>query len=297
MTARIPKAKIGLIGGSGTWAARIPEDLGRRDVWVVRYYPEGFETPFGQTTAFKLLEIAGHPALRTPFHGWHLDNHTYPLLPWIWSKQVAWVFQQAGVEWALVEGSVGGIQNPNRPGEPLPPWSVVITSNFVMRWCPPIHTPFRGEGETVFRRMGEPFCAALRQVLLEEAEKESRFTVYDHGVYACTPPGRFETDAEIEDLLRSGCHIVGQTLGHEAPLMRQLGIHFASLNIVVNHAEGRGNWSETVGGMEKFYQKCAPPVANVIFSTARRVIEEGLGPCHCHDFATPRLGKFPVPNA
>lgn len=292
----IPRAGIGLIGGSGTWGARIPEDLNCPDVAVLSYYREGFPTPFGQTVAFKLLEIDGELALRTPFHGWHYGDPRVPLEPWLWSKQAAYVFQQAGVRWALVDSSVGGIQNPDCSGNPLPPWSVVVTSDFVMPWYPPAHPPFHAGG-SAFRRMGEPFCAALRKVLWEEAQTEPRFTVYSQGVYACTPPGRFETMTEVQNLLESGCHVVGQSLAHEAPLMRQLGIHFGSLNIVVNHAEGRANWSEDVGGMDTFYQECAPLMGRVTLNTAKRVIAEGLGECNCADYYSSRLGTFPVPDA
>ena len=35
--AALPKAKIGSIGGSGTWGARFPEDVQRSEVKVLEY--------------------------------------------------------------------------------------------------------------------------------------------------------------------------------------------------------------------------------------------------------------------
>jgi purine nucleoside phosphorylase len=210
---------------------------------------------------------------------------------------VAWVFQEVGVEWALVDGSVGGIQAPDGSGDPLPPWSVVITDDFIQYWLPP--TPARiaikGSGGL---RMREPFCAGLRRYLAEAARAEPRFSVFDGGVYVCTPTGRFETTAEIRMMAGWGAHIVGQTLGHEAPLMRQLGIHLGSLNIVSNYAEGNDAWiGEDPGAMEEFYRTCPLPVGNALVEAMLRTIAEGMGECHCADFQLSGLGVFPVDGA
>jgi hypothetical protein len=123
--------------------------------------------------------------------------------------------------------------------------------------------------------------------------------VYGHGVYVCAPVGRFETSAEIEAFARLGAHVVGMTLGHEAPLMRLLGIHFASLNVVSNHAEGRADgWvGRDAGGMGDFYYECAPIVGNVMVDALKGVIKEGPGACNCDGYYLDRLNAFPVSGA
>jgi 5'-methylthioadenosine phosphorylase len=295
----VPKAEYGLIGGSGTWGMRFPEDLDREDVELIEVFEQGFDTPYGRSIALKLLRIAGKPVLRVAMHGVHYDEqHRTPGAPWVAAKQVAAVFQAAGVRWALVEGSVGGIQNPDRPGEPLPPWSVTVTDDYMMLWRPPDNHPFAASRKRVARHR-EPFCAALRRALRQAAAREPRFTLYDHGVYVCAPVGRFETSAEIESFARLGAHVVGMTLGHEAPLMRQLGIHFASLNIVSNHAEGRvDGWvGNDAGGMGDFYFECAPVVGHVMVDALKQVIQHGPGACNCADYYLDRLNAFPVPGA
>jgi 5'-methylthioadenosine phosphorylase len=255
----VPRVEIGSIGGSGTWGARFPEDLGRPEVRVVDYLGP-ISTPYGLSSPLKLLEVGGKQVLRVAMHGWHRDEEGGWVPAWTCALQVGWLFQEAGVEWALVDGSVGGIQQPDGSGAPLPPWSVVITDDFIQYWLPP--TPgwlaVRGSGGL---RMREPFCAGLRRHLLAAASRQEQFTVYDRGVYVCTPTGRFETVAEIRMMAGWGAHVVGQTLGPEAPLMRQLGIHFGSLNIVSNYAEGNQSWiGEDAVGKSGLSTASCPPI-------------------------------------
>jgi 5'-methylthioadenosine phosphorylase len=245
----------------------------------------------------KLLEIGGQQALRVAMHGWHRDDGGGWLPTWTCALQVGWVFQEAGVEWALVDGSVGGIQQPDGSGAPLPPWSVVITDDLIQYWLPPLPEQLGVNGSGGLR-MREPFCAGLRRHLGTAASKQKEFTVYDRGVYVCTPTGRFETAAEIRMMAGWGAHIVGQTLGHEAPLMRQLGIHLGSLNIVSNFAEGNEGWiGEEPGAMEHFYRSCPQPVGNALIDAMLSIIDSGIGHCQCADFRLVGLGSFPVEGA
>ena len=292
----VPNVRIGSIGGSGTWGARFPEDLQCTDVRVLEYL-EPVETPYGQSASFKLLEVGGERVLRTAMHGWHRDEAGSWIPTWTCALQVAWVFQEAGVEWALVDGSVGGIQSPDVPGAPLPPWSVVITDDFIQHWVPPTlgRIAVKGSGGL---RMREPFCAGLRKRLVDAARRQAQFAVFDHGIYVCTPTGRFETTAEIRMMAGWGAHIVGQTLGHEAPLMRHLGIHFGSLNIVSNYAEGNDTWIGTdAGAMEQFYRVCPRHVGNALVDAMLSTISTGIGECHCAEFRLSGLGMFPVDGA
>jgi 5'-methylthioadenosine phosphorylase len=292
----VPSATIGSIGGSGTWGARFPEDV-LPDVRVLEYVGP-IATPFGMSSSFKLLEVAGERVLRCAMHGWHRDSETGTLVPtWTCSLQVAWVFQQAGVRWALVDGSVGGIQSPLEPGAPLPPWSVVITDDFIQYWLPPTVGSLPDPRQP-FPRLREPFCAGLRQQLVEAAARQERFRVFEGGTYVCTPTGRFETPAEIRMMAGWGGHVVGQTLGHEAPLMRQAGIHLGSLNIVSNYAEGNAEWiGAQPEAMAQFYNECPAPVAATLLDAMTSAIENGIGECRCDMYRLPGMSAFPVDGA
>lgn len=290
----IPSVSIGSIGGSGTWGARFPEDVS--DIRVLEYV-EPIQTPFGVSCGFKLLEVSGERVLRCAMHGWHRDEHGAGVPTWTCSLQVAWVFQQAGVKWALVDGSVGGIQSPNPGGGPLGPWSVVITDDYIQYWLPPQSGMLR-DPKQPYPRLREPFCAGLRRHLFAAASRQERFQVYERGTYVCTPTGRFETPAEIRMMAGWGGHTVGQTLGHEAPVMRQIGVHLGSLNIVSNFAEGNDEWiGEDPGAMAEFYRTCPYPVAAALVDTMKSVIANGIGACACDGHRLTGMGAFPVDGA
>ena len=167
-------------------------------------YP-GFDTPYGTSAPFKLLRIGGKAVLRVAMHGIAYGDPSDPATaPWIAAKQVAWVCQAAGVERALVEGSVGGIQDPDQPGAPLGPWSVVITDDYMLFFRPPDDQPFVSDRKQI-SRLRDPFCSDLRKALLNAARNEPKFvSVHDHGVYLCSSFGRFETTAEIKAFAAAG---------------------------------------------------------------------------------------------
>ena len=60
------------------------------------------------------------------------------------------------------------------------------------------------------------------------------------GTYGATQGPRLETAAEISRLERDGAHLVGMTGMPEAALAREIGLCYAAIAIVVNHAAGRG---------------------------------------------------------
>ena len=296
MNQSIPAADYALIGGSGTWGARFPEDIQLDDVTLVEIYKDGFDTPYGRSAPFKLLNIAGKPVWRVAMHGMWRDNGERPYPPWIAAKQTSWVMEQAGVKWVLVEGSVGGIQSPAQAGAPLPPWSVVISTDFMILWRPHDDDPYM-PSRPGSARLNEPFCPILRSSLAKAARAESKFTVYDQGIYITTPWLRFETVSEIRVMAQMGAHVVGHTLGHEVPLWRRLGIRVASLNIVSNHAEGFNGWvGEAADSMSDFYTTCPHHVGPVMVNALKEIIESGAEPPEDPHRLT-NLGQFPVPGA
>jgi 5'-methylthioadenosine phosphorylase len=298
MPTSIPAANYSLIGGSGTWGARFPEDLELADVELIELF-DGFETPYGTSAPFKLLHILGQPVLRTAMHGIPYSPDGAPRAPiWVAAKQVAWVLQQAGVSYALVEGSVGGIQSPGTPGQPLPPWSVVITDDHMMFFRPHDDLPFHADRKEA-ARFKDPFCGALRSALYDAAVKEPKFaSVHNEGVYVTGITGRFETAAEIKAFGALGAHVVGLTLSHEAIVLRRLGVHLGSLNIVSNYAEGMDEWiGENDDAMTDFYFECPKYVGPVMVEALRTIIQNGPGPCNCDSYRLRGLNQFPVPGA
>lgn len=293
--AKIPKVRYGIIGGSGTWGARFPEDFKSGDTKLIDVIPS-FETPYGKSAPFKLLVIAGEKILRVATHGWAKDPKGRSIPIWVSAAQVAWIFAEAGVKYALTDGSVGGIKNPQHPEKKLGPWSIVISDDFIMHWAPPIHSLYSPNKPKV--RMREPFCKFLRDALFASASAEKDFTAYNRGIYICAPSYRFQTQAEIQMMSEWGANIVGETLGIEAPIMRDHGIHFASISIVSNVAEGYETWTgDSKYSMAEFYRKCAQPMGRTIMRTMKTVIEKQSGACDCDMYRLPGLEEFPVKGA
>ncbi len=296
----IPSAAYALIGGSGTWGARFPEDLEMPNVELTDYF-EAFDTPFGGTAPFKLLRIGDQNVLRTAMHGmWDHGGGqgSRPRTPWLAAKQVGWVLEQAGVQWAMVEASVGGIQRPDKPGEPLPPWSITINTDYMMFFRPEDDQPFFG-GRKRSARFKDPFCPIMSEHLYQAAKKEPKFVgVYRDAIYVCTAWGRFETAKEIQVYAEMGAHVVGHTLAHELPVFRKAGVRLASVGIISNHAEGRDEWvGDNPDAMADFYFSCPHYLGPVMANAMEALIESGETPPEDPDIYLYGLGQFPVEGA
>jgi 5'-methylthioadenosine phosphorylase len=295
----IPQVSYALIGGSGTWGAHFPEDLNLPNVEVEAYLPR-FVTPYGESAPFKLLRIHGEPVLRVAMHGCYPDppSREDMIPPAISSKQVAWVLSQAGVKYALVEASVGGIQD--HEGKQLPVNSAVILDDFIP-YCEMDNNLEATDGTAEYYRLGRPFCRELSEALYRSALNSGKFAqVIKGGCYALTKIGRFETPAEINRLRRDRNNVVGQTIAHEASQLKKRGIHFGALTVTSNIAESgvADNWiGDNHRAMTEFYQQCPYYVAPVVVQALVSVIQSGLPKCDCDQFALSGLSQFPVQGA
>jgi 5'-methylthioadenosine phosphorylase len=86
----------------------------------------------------------------------------------------------------------------------------------------------------------EPYDHELR-CRVREAGEALGIAMKDGGVYAATQGPRLETAAEINRLERDGCDLVGMTGMPEAILAREMGVPYAAISVVANHAAGRGS--------------------------------------------------------
>src|SRR4029078_5838345 len=111
------------------------------------------------------------------------------------------------------------------------------------------------EGGVVHIDFTRPYTPALRVHCLAAAEGAG-VPVVDGGVYGAVSGPRLETAAEIDRMDRDGATLVGMTGMPEAALARELGVPYAAIAVVVNHAAGRGDSSERVSmeGINKVLQ-------------------------------------------
>ena len=193
-------------------------------------------TPFGAPSgALSFGRLAGHEVLFLPRHG--ADHSIPPHL--INYRANLWALREAGVAGVFAVTSVGGIRDDFGPGKLVVPDQIIDYTHSRE------HTFFDGPDAIIGTAVSHidftwPYAAALRQRILDAAARAGE-AVHDGGVYGATQGPRLESAAEIHRLARDRCDLVGMTGMPEAALARELGLDYACLSVVVNHAAGRGD--------------------------------------------------------
>lgn len=248
---------LAIIGGSGlTTLSNI--DVSRRE--VVR-------TPYGEPSgALVFGQIAGQPAIFLPRHGY---AHTIP--PHMVNYRAnLWALHNRGASGIISVASVGGIRGDLHPGDIVLPHQIIDytwgrTSTF-----------FDGNGSPVTHvDFTEPYDASLR-CRIQDAAGALGIDIKIGAVYAATQGPRLETAAEVNRLERDGADVVGMTGMPEAVLARELALPYAAINVVANHAAGRG---ASVAGI---HFESLEPVLQEAMGRVRAIIEKLVGsPDNC----------------
>jgi 5'-methylthioadenosine phosphorylase len=194
-------------------------------------------TPYGEPSgALTFGRLAGVDVVFLARHGY---GHT--LAPHeINYRANIWALKELGVEAVISVATVGGIRADLGPGVLVVPHQIIDYTHsrkatfFEGSESPVIHADF-----TI------PYTPALRVALLSAAAACGE-PLIDGGVYACTQGPRLETAAEIERIARDGGDMVGMTGMPEAVLAREMGLAYATIGVVVNHAAGRGTSLEAI---------------------------------------------------
>lgn len=224
----IPRADFGLIGGSSTLSLEMPEDLGL-DFVQTRARDLVFATPYGDSPEFKHVLVMGtdgveRSILACKMHGWRSGVTRADA-----SRQIFYVFRQAGVKRILAEGGVGAVNHLLRPRDVIIPDDYM---DFSMR-------KDVGITDRYLLVMRDSLCQEMRKELravLEDKWKSGR--VFDRGVYVNTDGRHFESPAEVNYYKLAGGDVVGQSICPEVYLAREIGACYAGLYMVVNYAEG-----------------------------------------------------------
>nr|MBL8411728.1 S-methyl-5'-thioinosine phosphorylase [Dechloromonas sp.] len=238
---------LAIIGGSGlTTLSNL--DVSHRE--VVR-------TPYGEPSgAIVFGEIAGQPAMFLPRHGY---GHTIP--PHLVNYRAnLWALHHHKASGIISVASVGGIRSDLQPGE------IVLPSQIIDYTWGRKSTYFDGNGAPVTHvDFTEPYDADLRRRIREAAATLS-VEVKEGGVYAATQGPRLETAAEIDRFERDGADLVGMTGMPEAVLARELGLPYAAISVIANHAAGRGSSANGIRfeSLEHVLQEAMGKVKSII---------------------------------
>jgi 5'-methylthioadenosine phosphorylase len=212
---------LAIIGGTGL--TRLPT--------LAVTHREVIRTPYGEPSAALVFgEIAGHRAVFLARHG---HGHTIPPHRVNYRANL-WALKAQGVSAVLAVASVGGIRD-CMPGDLVLPHQLIdYTSGRAQTFFD------GGDQQVVHADFTHPYSAALRTVFLTGATR-GKIVLKDGGVYGAVSGPRLETAAEIDRMDRDGATLVGMTGMPEAGLARELGVDYASVCVVVNHAAGRGD--------------------------------------------------------
>lgn len=222
MAMKIPMADFAIIGGSGTYSINFPESLKHEKVHLINS-GIGFKTPYGDSPPVNYFDLGEKKVVSVKMHGWRPG-----ITRGAASRQLFWVFREAGVKRIIADGGVGSVNHL------LKPWDLVIPSDYMdfsMRKDVGLDSPY-------LLVMRQAVCPEIRSVLLDASEKMYDHRVFDRGVYAVTDGRHFESRSEVVMLGRLGADIVGQSMCPEVYLAREIGACYARVDIVVNYGEG-----------------------------------------------------------
>ena len=251
---------LAIIGGSGL--TRLPT-LAVTHRQVIR-------TPYGEPSAALVFgEIAGHRAVFLARHG---HGHTIPPHRVNYRANL-WSLKAQGVSAVLAVASVGGIRD-------CVPGDLVLPHQLIDYTSGRAQTFFDGgDQQVVHVDFTHPYSDALRAIFLAGAARGS-IALKDGGVYGAVSGPRLETAAEIDRMERDGATLVGMTGMPEAGLARELGVDYASVCVVVNHAAGRGDSAAHVSmeGIAKVLEEAMDRVRALIEQVVPLVPSEPRAP-------------------
>ena len=253
MNNKIPQAAYAVVGGSGTLSSNFPANLPDADVTILADDLH-FDTPYGQSPAFRLFSVGEKKVLTCRMHGWRSGVTRADA-----SRQVFWTFREAGVKRIISEGGVGAVN------KLLDLRDFIIPDDYLDL---SVRKDVMLDGRYLLI-MRDALCPEMRQALIESTKKRFDGRVFIRGTYAVTDGRHFESPAEVA-MMNGQADIVGQSIAPEVYLAREIGACYAGLYFTVNYGEGiKAKWSHQ--DMADIFYDDAPMIGAIILETIRNV--------------------------
>lgn len=217
---------LGLIGGTGLGEALFGSAQGRdHDV----------DTPFGRPSGpVRVVEWHGLEVAILARHGaGHIYNPSQ--VPY---RANVYALKSLGCTHLIASGAVGSLREDIRPQD------LVVVDQIIDKTYRRVPT-FFDEGLTVHVEFANPFCPALRKLLLAGTEQAGA-TVHPRGTYVCMEGPAFSTIAESNLHRAWGADLVGMTAMPEAKLAREAEMSYALVALATDfdcwrrHEAGKG---------------------------------------------------------
>ena len=185
------------------------------------------------------------------------------------SRQVFWVFREAGVKRILSEGGVGTVNKLLDLRDFIVPDDYLDMS---------VRKDVMLDGRYLLI-MREALCPEMRKTLIEAVSKRFDGRVFIRGTYAVTDGRHFESPAEVA-MLNGHADIVGQSMCPEVYLAREIGACYAGLYFTVNYGEGIKVWSHE--DMAKIFYDDAVMKGEILLETISNTSAKDKH-CHCQE--------------
>ena len=210
----MPKAEIGIIGGSGLYT--MPGLEKAREVRL--------STPFGRPSdAYVVGRLEGRNVAFLARHG-----RGHVVMPSeINYRANIYGFKKLGVERIISVSAVGSLR------EDMRPLDVVLPSQFFDRTKDRPST-FFGGGLVAHISFGDPVCAGIVDVLAHTC-KSLGLSYHPGGTYVCMEGPAFSTKAESSTYRAWGMDVIGMTNLQEAKLAREAEICYATMAMVTDY--------------------------------------------------------------
>lgn len=268
----IPKARFGIVGGSGTLSSNFPVNIVDENVKIIEDNMH-FETPYGMSPAFRLFSIDGEMVLTVKMHGWRSGVTRADA-----SRQVFWVFREAGVQQIISEGGVGTVNKLLDVRDFLIPDDYLDMS---------MRKDVMLDGRYLLV-MRDALCPDIREALITATKENFDGRIFTRGTYAVTDGRHFESPAEIA-MLNGHADIVGQSLCPEVYLAREIGACYAGIYYTVNYGEGIKKWSHET--MSDIFYDDAAIIGKIIIKTMRILLKKKDFSCECRNLRKETLLK------
>ena len=250
---KIPAASYAVVGGSGTLSSNFPANVTDKDVEILDDNLR-FNTPYGESPAMRLFRVGEKRVLTVKMHGWRSGVTRADA-----SRQVFWVFREAGVKRIISEGGVGTVN------KLLDLRDFIIPDDYLDL---SVRKDVMLDGRYLLV-MRDALCPEMRQALIAATKKRFDGRVFIRGTYAVTDGRHFESPAEVA-MMNGHADIVGQSICPEVYLAREIGACYAGLYFTVNYGEGiKEKWSHQ--DMADIFYDDAPMIGEIILETIRNV--------------------------
>lgn len=218
---------IGIIGGTGL--TQFDDlDIVRRQIVRTPYGDASQPLIFGKLAGVEVVFLARHGG------GHKIPPHA------INYRANIWALHSIGVKTLVAVATVGGIDRTLMPGDIVLPHQIIdYTHGRENSYHDGIEKPVMHIDFT------NPYTEQLRDVC-KKAANNIQQELHHGGVYACVQGPRLETAAEINRFDQDGASVIGMTGMPEAALARELGMDYAALCPVANHAAGRGESAQQI---------------------------------------------------